>query len=137
MITDLLRNRYKLSLKTSYPSSLCHHSATTHTDLQLRAREKGIPVRVIHNASVMNAIGASGLQLYRFGEAVSICFFTDTWRPDSFYDKLVGNRKLGLHSLCLLDIKVSGKDDGAKRVELCCLKYCLLHARVSGKRHLP
>ena len=63
-------------------------------------------VRVIHNASVMNAVGACGLQLYRFGEAVSIVFFTDTWRPDSFYDKLAANKRMGLHSLCLLDIKV-------------------------------
>jgi diphthine synthase len=54
----------------------------------------------------MNAIGACGLQLYRFGEAVSIVFFTETWRPDSFYDKIAANRKLGLHTLCLLDIKV-------------------------------
>ncbi|GIM14449.1 hypothetical protein Vretimale_17396 [Volvox reticuliferus] len=67
--------------------------ATTHTDLQLRARERGIPVRVVHNASVMNAVGACGLSLYRFGEAVSIVFFTDTWRPDSFYDKILANRR--------------------------------------------
>jgi diphthine synthase len=80
--------------------------ATTHTDLQLRARDRGIPVRVIHNASVINAVGACGLQLYRFGEAVSIVFFTDSWRPDSFYDRIASNRKLGLHTLCLLDIKV-------------------------------
>lgn len=80
--------------------------ATTHTDLQLRARERGIPVKVVHNASVMNAVGACGLQLYKFGEAVSIVFFTDSWRPDSFYDKIAANRKLGLHTLCLLDIKV-------------------------------
>lgn len=80
--------------------------ATTHTDVQLRARERGIPVKVIHNASVMNAVGACGLQLYRYGEAVSIVFFTDTWRPDSFYDKIAANRELGLHTLCLLDIKV-------------------------------
>ena len=33
-------------------------------------------------------------------------FFTDTWRPDSFYDRIAANRKLGLHTLCLLDIKV-------------------------------
>mmetsp|Transcript_15828 Transcript_15828/g.34147 ORF Transcript_15828/g.34147 Transcript_15828/m.34147 type:complete len:271 (+) Transcript_15828:181-993(+) len=80
--------------------------ATTHTDIQLRARQQGIPVRVVHNASVMNAVGACGLQLYRFGEAISLCFFTDTWRPDSFYEKVVANKKLGLHTLCLLDIKV-------------------------------
>ncbi len=39
-------------------------------------------------------------------QAVSIVFFTDTWRPDSFYDRIAANRKLGLHTLCLLDIKV-------------------------------
>ena len=42
--------------------------ATTHTDLELRARRAGIAVRVIHNASIMNAVGVCGLQLYRFGE---------------------------------------------------------------------
>lgn len=45
-----------------------HHRATTHSDLQLRALELNIPVKVIHNASIMNAIGAVGLQLYRYGE---------------------------------------------------------------------
>ena len=49
-------------------------------------------------------------QLYRFGEAVSICFFTDTWKPSSFYDKLIVNWKAGLHTLCLLDIKVKEPD---------------------------
>mmetsp|Transcript_22073 Transcript_22073/g.55580 ORF Transcript_22073/g.55580 Transcript_22073/m.55580 type:complete len:275 (-) Transcript_22073:247-1071(-) len=80
--------------------------ATTHSDIELRARQAGIKVEIIHNASVMNAIGACGLQLYRYGEAVSVVFFTDTWRPDSFYDKIAQNRKMGLHTLCLLDIKV-------------------------------
>lgn len=80
--------------------------ATTHTDLELRARERNIEVNIIHNASIMNAVGAAGLQLYRYGETISIVFFTETWRPDSFYDKILQNRKLGLHTLCLLDIKV-------------------------------
>lgn len=80
--------------------------ATTHTDLWLRAKKLNIDVRVVHNASVMNGIAACGLQLYRFGETVSIPYWTDTWRPDSFYDKLVANRTANLHTLCLLDIKV-------------------------------
>lgn len=79
--------------------------ATTHTDLELRALQQGIPVKKIHNASIMNAVGAAGLQLYRYGETVSIVFFTETWRPDSFYDKILQNRKMGFHTLCLLDIK--------------------------------
>ncbi|XP_027092712.1 probable diphthine methyl ester synthase isoform X2 [Coffea eugenioides] len=80
--------------------------ATTHTDLVVRAKKLGVDVKVVHNASVMNAIGVCGLQLYRYGETVSLPFFTDTWRPDSFYEKIQRNRKLGLHTLCLLDIRV-------------------------------
>lgn len=80
--------------------------ATTHTDLILRAKEKGIKYQIVHNASIMNAIGCCGLQLYHFGETVSIPFWTEGWKPDSFYDKIKANRDHGLHTLCLLDIKV-------------------------------
>lgn len=37
--------------------------ATTHSDLVLRAAKLGIPYRVIHNASIMNAVGCCGLQI--------------------------------------------------------------------------
>lgn len=80
--------------------------ATTHSDLVVRAKKLGVDVKVVHNASVMNAIGICGLQLYRYGETISIPFFTETWRPDSFYEKIQRNRVLGLHTLCLLDIRV-------------------------------
>ncbi|XP_063056134.1 diphthine methyl ester synthase [Engraulis encrasicolus] len=80
--------------------------ATTHSDLLLRAVAAGIPYSVIHNASIMNAVGCCGLQLYNFGETVSIVFWTDSWRPESFYDKIKRNRDAGMHTLCLLDIKV-------------------------------
>ncbi|ORM39683.1 putative diphthine methyl ester synthase [Babesia sp. Xinjiang] len=81
-------------------------SATTHCDICLRAEKAGVQVEVIHNASIINAIGRTGLQLYRFGEVVSIPFFEKNWTPDSFYDKIVKNRNANLHTLCLLDIKV-------------------------------
>lgn len=80
--------------------------ATTHTDLVIRANELGIKYESIHNASVMNAVGACGLQLYQFGQTVSLVFFTETWKPDSFYAKIMENRRIGLHTLLLLDIKV-------------------------------
>ncbi|XP_066480121.1 diphthine methyl ester synthase isoform X2 [Tiliqua scincoides] len=80
--------------------------ATTHSDLVLRAVKLGIPYRVIHNASILNAVGCCGLQLYNFGETVSIVFWADTWKPESFFDKIAKNRKNGMHTLCLLDIKV-------------------------------
>ncbi|KAJ3648918.1 hypothetical protein Zmor_020686 [Zophobas morio] len=80
--------------------------ATTHTDLVLRAQEKKIKVEVVHNASILNAVGCCGLQLYSFGETVSIPYWTETWQPDSFFEKIVSNYKNKVHTLCLLDIKV-------------------------------
>lgn len=80
--------------------------ATTHTDLVLRARELGISFRNIPNASIMSAIGSTGLQLYNFGQTVSMVFFTASWKPSSFYDRIKENRDIGLHTLVLLDIKV-------------------------------
>jgi diphthine methyl ester synthase len=46
------------------------------------------------------------LQLYNFGQTVSMVFFTDTWKPSSFYDRIKENAQIGLHTLVLLDIKV-------------------------------
>ncbi|XP_074594059.1 diphthine methyl ester synthase [Brevipalpus obovatus] len=83
--------------------------ATTHTDLILRAVKRNIKYKIIHNASIMNAVGCCGLQLYSFGETVSIPLWTDTWKPDSFMDKIHSNKARGLHTLCLLDIKVKEK----------------------------
>ncbi|XP_058064875.1 diphthine methyl ester synthase [Anopheles bellator] len=80
--------------------------ATTHTDLLLRAREKGLQTSVVHNASIMNAVGCCGLQLYHFGETVSIPYWDENWKPDSFFGKIAANLKQGHHTLCLLDIKV-------------------------------
>jgi diphthine methyl ester synthase len=82
------------------------YRATTHTDLVLRARELNIPIGTIPNASILSGIGACGLQLYNFGQTVSMVFFTDTWKPSSFYDRIKENRSIGLHTLILVDIKV-------------------------------
>eukprot|EP01061_Rhynchopus_euleeides_P014921 TRINITY_DN2565_c0_g2_i1.p1 TRINITY_DN2565_c0_g2~~TRINITY_DN2565_c0_g2_i1.p1 ORF type:complete len:305 (+),score=159.80 TRINITY_DN2565_c0_g2_i1:44-916(+) len=80
--------------------------ATTHSDLVVRCKDRGIKCEVVHNCTIMSAIGACGLQLYRYGQTVSLCFWTDTWRPDSWYDKILESKRAGLHALLLLDIKV-------------------------------
>lgn len=85
--------------------------ATTHSDLVLRAKEKGVKVNVVHNASIMSAVGVVGLQLYSYGETISIPFWTDNWRPDSFYSKILDNMRRGQHTLCLLDIKVKEQSE--------------------------
>lgn len=81
-------------------------SATTHTDLILRCKEKNIKFRTIHNASIMNAIGCTGLHLYNFGETVSVVFWEDNWKPTSYFDKILRNLENNYHTLCLLDIKM-------------------------------
>lgn len=37
--------------------------ATTHADILLRARDLNIETKVIHNASILNAVGCCGLQV--------------------------------------------------------------------------
>ena len=87
-------------------------SATTHTDLALRCRqhEPPIPTRTLPNASILTAVGATGLSLYNFGQTVSMVFFTEDWKPSSFYDRIAENVGIGFHTLVLLDIKVKEPD---------------------------
>lgn len=87
--------------------------ATTHNDIILRARAEGIKVEVVHNASVMGAVASCGLQLYQFGYTVSIPLFEGEWRPTSFYERIKYNKAGGMHTLCLLDIKVKEPDYAA------------------------
>ncbi len=79
-------------------------SATTHTDLMIRAKEKGIDVFVVNNASVFSAVALTGLQLYKFGKATSIPFPKENYHPETFYDVIKENRTSGLHTLILLDL---------------------------------
>ncbi|HIH25000.1 TPA: diphthine synthase [Candidatus Woesearchaeota archaeon] len=79
--------------------------ATTHTDLYLRAAQAGVHIEVVHNASVMNAIGIVGLELYRYGKTVSVPYWSPGFEPTSYLDGIRDNKALGLHTLCLLDIK--------------------------------
>lgn len=80
-------------------------SATTHADLYLRAKEQDIPINVIHNASILNAIGATGIDLYKFGRATTLVYHEKSYEPESFYDVIKENHARELHTLCLLDIK--------------------------------
>lgn len=76
--------------------------ATTHIDLLLRARKEGIKCSVIHNASIISAVGATGLQAYKFGRTASIPF--DNENVEAPYEALSSNLNLGLHTLFLLDL---------------------------------
>lgn len=80
-------------------------SATTHIELFKLAKEKKVPVEVIHNASVLTAVGITGLQLYKFGKTTSIPFIEDHPNLETPYTILKENQQFGLHTLFLLDLK--------------------------------
>ena len=44
--------------------------------------------------------------MYNFGQTISLPFYTDTWTPESWYDRLEENLRVGMHTLVLVDIKV-------------------------------
>jgi len=83
--------------------------ATTHIALRIQARKLGIKTRIVHGASILSAvIGLSGLHNYKFGKSVTIPFPNETF-SETPYDVIAQNKKLGLHTLCLLDIKAEEK----------------------------
>jgi diphthine synthase len=82
--------------------------ATTHVTLRIDAERNGIRTRIIHGASIISAIiSLSGLHNYKFGKTVTVPF------PENFsetpYEVICQNRSLGLHTLCLLDLKANEK----------------------------
>jgi len=83
--------------------------ATTHVALRIEAEKRGIKTRIVHGASIISAVmGLSGLHNYKFGKSVTIPFPDETFSGTP-YDVIAQNRKLGLHTLCLLDIKAEEK----------------------------
>lgn len=78
--------------------------ATTHIALRVYAEKIGIKTRIVHGASILSAVmGLSGLHNYKFGKSVTIPFPEQTF-SETPYEVIAQNQKLGLHTLCLLDI---------------------------------
>ncbi|UCE57311.1 MAG: diphthine synthase, partial [Candidatus Bathyarchaeota archaeon] len=75
-------------------------------DLRIRAEKQGIKTRVIHGASIVSAVmGLSGLQNYKYGRSVTIPFPEKEGASETPYKVILGNRAMGLHTLCYLDVK--------------------------------
>jgi diphthine synthase len=80
--------------------------ATTHSDIMIEARKKGIDVRVIHASSILSAApGIAGLQAYKFGKVTTIPRPEANYFPHSPYQVINVNKSMGLHTLVLLDIQ--------------------------------
>ena len=81
--------------------------ATTHSSIVEEVKKKGVKVMIIHSSSIVSAIAETGLQIYKFGRIVTIPFPSKMGGnlPYSVYSFIKENKKIGLHTLCLLDIE--------------------------------
>lgn len=81
-------------------------TATTHISLIQEAKRCDVRHKIIYNASVLDAIGETGLQIYKFGKIASIPDF----EADSFMEVVKQNKSINAHSLILIDIGLEFKD---------------------------
>lgn len=80
--------------------------ATTHTDLMMEAKKRGIETTVIHSSSILSAApGLAGLQAYKFGKVTTIPFPEENYFPHSPYTAVKANIEFNAHTLVLLDIR--------------------------------
>jgi len=95
-------------------------TATTHISLIQEAKKRGIEYIIIQNASILDAIAETGLQLYKFGKTTSLPNF----EANSFIETVKDNQKIGAHSLILIDIgmkfenAISRLEEAVKRKKL-------------------
>jgi diphthine synthase len=75
-------------------------SATTHINYILEAKKQNIPINIINNASVLTAVGITGLQLYKFGRITSVPFA----ESETPYTVIKENKQAKMHTLALLDL---------------------------------
>ena len=80
-------------------------AATTHVELYQNALKQKIKVNLMFNTSILTAIGLVGLELYKFGKITSIPFVSKGFFPITPYSVYENNKKMGLHTLMLLDLR--------------------------------
>ncbi len=84
-------------------------TATTHISLIIKARKEEVKIGVIHNASILDAVSETGLQLYKFGKTASLPNWNNEYKPSSFVDVIKENKKINAHTLLLIDIGLEYK----------------------------
>src|SRR3989339_501267 len=82
-------------------------SATTHFQLFQDAKIAGTKCKIIHSSSVFTAVAVAGLQLYKFGRVTTL---PKDFKVQSPIEVVRVNKKVGLHSLILLDIGMELND---------------------------
>jgi len=84
--------------------------ATTHFSLIQEAKKSKVNYQIIHNASILDAVTETGLQIYKFGKIASIPKWTKNYEPDSFIKIIKENQDIKAHTLILCDIGLNFSD---------------------------
>lgn len=79
-------------------------TATTHISLIQEAKECNIRYKIVYNASILDSIAETGLQIYKFGKIASMPKWKKNYNPMSFMEIVKDNQKIKAHSLILIDI---------------------------------
>ncbi|RLG12616.1 diphthine synthase [Candidatus Pacearchaeota archaeon] len=87
-------------------------TATTHISLLEEAKRLKIKYKVIYNASILDAVAETGLQIYKFGKVASMPKWNKEkkYEPDSFMKIVQENMSMKAHSLILIDIGLEFQD---------------------------
>jgi len=85
-------------------------TATTHISLIEEAKNCGVKYKIIYNASILDAVAETGLQLYKFGKVASMPKWEKSFSPDSFMKIVQDNQSIKAHSLILMDIGLEFQD---------------------------
>ncbi len=87
-------------------------TATTHISLIQEAKAAGIKYKIIYNASIIDAVAETGLQLYKFGKIASMPKWNskENFMPESFMEIIQQNMSMKAHSLILCDIGLDFQD---------------------------
>ncbi|PVD23403.1 hypothetical protein C0Q70_16672 [Pomacea canaliculata] len=105
--------------------------ATTHSDLILRAVQKGIRYQIIHNASIVNAVGCCGLQLYNFDIKMKEQSLENLMRKQNIYEP---PRFMSVSQAAQQLIKIiqRRKGEGTESTALLPSTVCVAMARVGA-----
>lgn len=97
-------------------------TATTHIALIQEAKKSGVRYKIIYNASILDAVAETGLQLYKFGKIASMPKWKKNYEPDSFIEIIQQNQSMRAHSLILIDIGLEFQD-ALKQLEISAEKH--------------
>jgi len=98
--SEIIKKAKKENISILIPGDV--FSATTHISMFHEAKKNKVDVEVINNASILTAVGITGLELYKFGRVASIPFNNNKVKTP--VEILKDNWKLNLHTLFLLDL---------------------------------